>query len=91
MPLQGFCLTHLDAARWAEIGKWYAALGGGPCLVLMRRNLDRECDRQDIDRQRWVDFLDQVAAVVTRWQGPIDPCAVIDQILAVNPARYLLA
>ena len=87
VPLATFVTAHLGPAIWARLQPWYGALSGSGDLELIRRNIDRECDRSDITLRVWLDFLLDIAAAHT---GP-DACTTIDFVLGRRRTYFTLA
>lgn len=86
--LERFCSANVPAAAWPAIQIWYNQFASEPCLELLRRNIDRECERQDIDVAVLADFLNQVAPL---GHSHPDPCDLIDALLSPNVSRFQLA
>jgi hypothetical protein len=86
MPLQNYVTTHLSAGAWAQLQPWYNALSASPNLELIQRNIDRECDRNDINALPWQDFLNDVIAK----HAGLDACKTIDNVLGSNRSHYAL-
>jgi hypothetical protein len=59
-----YCARNFEASARNRLAKWYDALGEEPDLRLIRRNLDRECHRQDIREPVWKDFLLEIARLL---------------------------
>jgi hypothetical protein len=59
-----YCERNFE--RWARnrLFRWYEALGDEPHLRLIQRNLDRECNREDIHERVWNEFLLEVARML---------------------------
>lgn len=60
---------------------WYEGFDGVARWEFIRRNIDRECVRQDIDTQVWDEFLREVADICSKVppSNPLDPIkAAID-------------
>lgn len=87
MSLQNYVVTQLGAAVWASLQPWYNALAVSDDLRLIQRNIDRECQRNDITQQVWKDFLLEVAA---KHGGP-DACDTIDKIVNGKRSYYTLS
>lgn len=87
MPLSSYVATHLGAGSWNLLKPWYDALAASDDLRLIQRNIDRECDRNDINTQPWEDFLREVIATHL---GP-DACQTIDMVLPRKRSYYTLA
>jgi len=77
VPLSNYVTTQLGATVWASLKPWYDALSASDDLKLIQRNIDRECDRSDINPRNWLDFLLDVSA---SHAGP-DACQTIDSVL----------
>lgn len=87
MPLQQYVQRNLGAIVWTSLKPWYDALDASDDLRLIRRNVDRECDRTDIDQQKWQDFLLDIAA---KHSGP-DAAQTIDWALGARRTYFTLA
>lgn len=55
------CERTFDNRERKRLFRWYQELGEEPQFQLIRRNLDRECDRRDIDERVWNEFLLEIA------------------------------
>ena len=87
VPFQAFVMSRMGASAWASLQPWYDALLATDDLQLIRRNVDRECDRDDITTQVWIDFLLDVAATHA---GP-DAGQTIDTVLGRRRSYFTLA
>lgn len=70
MTLEDYCRDKLDGGVWARLSIWCAACEEDAQLKFVRRNVERECNRNDIDEAVWGGFLQHLAAEV--------PVAAID-------------
>ena len=64
MSLESYCARCLDPRTAALLARWYEACGADSNKLWMRRNVDRECARNDIDHARWQEFLRDLAQMV---------------------------
>jgi len=87
MPLASYASAHLGLPAWASLQPWYDALAAGNDLRLIQRNIDRECDRNDISPGVWRDFLLDVAAT----HNGQDACATIDTVLGRRRSYFALS
>ncbi len=82
-PSHGITPTEQRALR-----DWYSQFNGNPALELIQRNMDRECDRDDIDHVIYNDYLRQLSWYY-RPNYP-DPTDFIERAYGSPPSRYLL-
>jgi len=87
VPLGSYALAHFPPNVQASLNFWYGGLSGSDDLRLIQRNIDRECDRNDISPQVWLDFLLEVAATHI---GP-DACETIDTVLGRRRSYFALS
>jgi hypothetical protein len=87
VPLGSYAPTHFGPTVQASLKIWYDALSAGDDLRLIQRNIDRECDRNDVSTQVWLDFLSDVAAAHL---GP-DACETIDTVLGRRRSYFVLS
>jgi hypothetical protein len=85
VPLPSYTNQHLAPATWAVLQPWYDALNDTPNRQLIRRNIDRECDRTDIDHQNWRDFL---TAIAKSYSAGKDPCKTVDSVIKSAPGYF---
>lgn len=87
VPLASYVTAHLGAITWSSLQPWYNALSASDDLRLIQRNIDRECDRNDISSRVWLDFLLDVAA---SYAG-LDACETIDTALGRRRSYFALS
>jgi hypothetical protein len=80
--LERFVLARRGSDVWNRLRPWYEGLSGSDDLRLIQRNIDRECSRNDIEAEPWLDFLLEVSNA----RGNANACDAIDSTLK-NPAR----
>jgi hypothetical protein len=68
--------------------QWYTRLGDSASWRLIQRNIDVECERQDIDPMSWELFLKDVAAKFD--VSVMNPVATIDDCWRTSVGSYLL-
>ncbi len=85
--LARYVIAHLGRSVWASLRPWYTALSARDDLQLIQRNIDRECNRSDIDQRVWLDFLLDVSAA----PASPDSCQTIDTVLQGKLSYYALA
>lgn len=61
MPLESYAETHFPSEIYNRLKVWYRTFPSDGMRTLIQRNIDRECDRHDIDSVTWNTFLTQVA------------------------------
>lgn len=86
-PTRDYCVAQIGQAAWSRLAKWYEALKATPAGQLLRLNLDRECLRNDLERDLWPEFLNRLAEA-----GPSleEPFAALIKLVQTSGARYLL-
>ena len=77
------------AAEQAMLGRWYADFDVNDAWRLIRRNFDRDCDRQDIDHARLRYYLSHIALKYQPNVGDA-PLAVMDQVYSTGRTYFLL-
>jgi hypothetical protein len=87
MSLSSFVTTRFGPGSWSLLQPWYDALSASDDLRLIQRNIDRECDRNDINALPWEDFLRDVIAT----HAGLDACQTIDAVLPPKRSYYTLA
>lgn len=90
MPLQSYVQSDQTLPSWASLQRWYQNFSDDPVHEWVRRNIDRECERHDIDQAVWAGFLRKVVD----YSDSNDPLEPINRILdRQNPGRthFLLA
>ncbi len=82
-----YCMAKAGAAVWGKLAAWYQALSSTAEGQLLRANLDRECARNDLDRELWADFLSRLAEVGPSPEKPFDGLTALIQS---SGSRFLL-
>ena len=77
--LADFCKQHLEAAVWKSLEPWYQSLQGSNSLELLRMNLDRECEREDLDPYIWQEFLRRLADLNPTAANPLAPLYLVTE------------
>lgn len=83
-PANGFSISEQAMLR-----QWHDAFDNDDAWRLIRRNLDRDCARQDIDHARLRDYLRDVAQKFQPNVGDA-PLSVMDQVYAARKSYFLL-
>lgn len=84
-PLNGF-----SAIEQAMLHRWYDDFDIDDAWRLIRRNFDRDCDRQDIDHARLRAYLHDIALKYQPNVGDA-PLAVMDQVYTARKSYFLLS
>ncbi|MBN9660063.1 MAG: SIR2 family protein [Acidobacteria bacterium] len=86
-PTREYCIAQIGPAAWSRLSKWYEALKATPSGQLLRLNLDRECLRNDLERDLWSEFLNRLSEA-----GPSthEPFGALTKLVQSAGARYLL-
>ncbi len=91
MGLEVYCDANGLGLLWRQLRPWYEAFAGDPCWGLIRRNIDRECQRDDVDPVVWQEFLRAIAMKYTslseRDALKFDPVGVINTVVNPDPSR----
>ena len=64
MPLSDYVSARFPAHLVARLLCWHRSFAQDPMRKLVGRNVDRECDRNDIEQSVWVEFLREVAEYI---------------------------
>jgi hypothetical protein len=83
-PVNGF-----TAAEQSVLDQWYVAFDVDDAWLLIRRNFDRDCGRQDIAGRVLRDYLRDVAKHYQP-NAADAPLAVMDQVYSVRKSHFLL-
>jgi len=83
-------VNGFNPAEQAMLRQWYADFDIDDAWRLIRRNFDRDCDRQDIDHIRLRDYLHDIAQKYQPNVGDA-PLAVMDQVYSTRKSYFLLA
>ena len=84
--LREYCAKHLGGS-WPRLADWYDSLGGTPGTELLRINLDRECQREDLDPAVWQELLRRLAAAQP---SAADPYTALRQVVEEDPGLFML-
>lgn len=81
-------LHHFIPAEQSILRSWYDELDAQVPWQVIRRNFDRECERDDIDHSLFADFLREI----TRYYRPNqpDPLVFVTSVFAASRSRYLI-
>ncbi|MGJ5818030.1 SIR2 family NAD-dependent protein deacylase [Paludibaculum fermentans] len=79
--------SKLGADTWEKLHAWYESLGTTAHGQLLRVNLDRECLREDLERDLWNDLLQRLAAA---GPTPEQPFEALTDLVQSSGSRYLL-
>jgi hypothetical protein len=61
LPLEAYAARHFPSSLIKQLRLWYESFPPDAMRIMIRRNVDRECDRNDILEDVWVEFLRRVA------------------------------
>lgn len=86
-PTRDYCVNKLGPETWSRLSAWYEALKTTPSGQLLRVNLDRECLRNDIERDLWSEFLNRLSEA---GPSPQEPFGALTKLVQSSGARYLL-
>lgn len=86
-PTRDYCVTKLGSEAWSRLSAWYEALKATPSGQLLRVNLDRECLRNDLERDLWSEFLNRLSEAGPSTQ---EPFGAVTKLVQSSGARYLL-
>jgi hypothetical protein len=84
--LAAYCRKHLDTT-WANLSEWYDSLHGSPERLLLRVNLDRECEREDLSPEIWQEFLRRLAR---RNPSAASPLIALKEVVDEDPGLFVL-
>ena len=85
--LEAYCKQHLEASVWTRLMPWYQSLQGSPARELLRINLDRECERDDLEPDIWQEFLRRLAELDPTAATPLLP---LYQVTNEDPVLFVL-
>ncbi len=86
-PMRDYCVAQLGASAWEKLSGWHEALKATPAGQLLHVNLDRECLRNDLDRELWSEFLQRLAESDP---SPDQPFDALTKLVQSSGTRYLL-
>jgi len=86
-PFRSFWDTVLNERFWFTLSAWYDSFGMGDDARLVQRSLHRECQRSDIELEKWTEFFRELMSP----EAPADPFHAIERVLSgPRKARYFL-
>jgi hypothetical protein len=80
--------SRFSAAEAAALNAWHASFAVDDAWRLIRRNVDRECDRSDIDTTILDEYLSDIASRYTA--ATWDPVVLMDLVLDARRSHFLL-
>ncbi len=78
---------RFTASEQTTLLLWYSEFSTDDALKVIRRNLDRECARQDIDHRVLEEYLRDVAAQYQ--SGQPTPTAIMKRVFEVRRSHFL--
>jgi|GEM_PF-6270976 len=82
---------NFSATEQRYLSQWYGQFASDPAWLLIQRNVDRECARNDIYHPTYIHYLRQLSRCYRIASPAPDPTSFMDKACKLAPSAYRLA